>query len=67
MEEEEKIKSNIKKYILSSPKYDNKKDHINIELKRIGGYSNLNYMGIIKDSSTNEIIEHMINQIYFIT
>ena len=34
MEEEEKIKSNIKKYILSSQKYDNKKDHINIELKR---------------------------------
>lgn len=64
MEEEEKIKSNIKKYILSSPKYDNKKDHINIELKRIGGYSNLNYMGIIKDSSTNEIIEHIFYRQY---
>ena len=61
MEDIEQIKRNIEKYISSSEKYNKKKDNIDIEIKKIGGLSNLNYMGIIKDSSSNEILE-----LYFI-
>ena len=64
MEQIEKIKKNIEKYILSSHKYKVKKDNINIQLKEIGGLSNLNYMGIIKDFSTNEVIEYIFYRQY---
>ena len=60
MEEDiQQIKTNIENYIISSQKYNIKKENIQIELKKIGGFSNFNYMGIIKDISTNEIIEHI--------
>lgn len=60
MEEDiQQIKNNIEKYIIPSQKYKIKKENIKIELKKIGGYSNVNYMGIIKDISTNNIIEHI--------
>ena len=61
MEDIEQIKRNIEKYISSSEKYNKKKDNIDIEIKKIGGLSNLNYIGIIKDSSSNEILEHIVN------
>ena len=64
MEDIEQIKENIQKYISSSKNYSTKKQNINIEVKKIGGFSNLNYMGIIKDSSTNEIIEHIFYRQY---
>ena len=64
MEQIEKIKKNIEKYILSSKKYKEKKYNINIELKEIGGLSNLNYMGIIKDFSTNEVLEYIFYRQY---
>ena len=60
MEDIERIKKNIEKYISSSNKYTIKKNNINIELKKTGGLSNLNYIGIIKDSSTNEILEYIL-------
>jgi len=53
------IKSNIENYIISSKKYNFNKENIKIELKKIGGYSNFNYIGIIKDALTNNIIEHI--------
>ena len=56
----QKIKTNIKKYIASSDKYKTlNQNNIDIELTKIGGYSNMNYMGIIKDISTNDIIEYI--------
>ena len=64
MEGTEQIKTNIEKYILSSKNYNIKKGNIDIELKKIGGLSNLNYMGIIKDSSTNHIIEFIFYRQY---
>ena len=64
MEDIEQIKRNIEKYISSSEKYNKKKDNIDIEIKKIGGLSNLNYMGIIKDSSSNEILEHIFYRQY---
>ena len=60
MEEDiQQIKTNIENYIISSQKYNIKKENIQIELKKIGGFSNFNYMGIIKDISTNNIIEQI--------
>ena len=60
MEEDiQQIENNIKNYIISSQNYNIKKEDIKIELKKIGGYSNYNYMGIIKDISSNNIIEHI--------
>ena len=64
MEDIEQIKKNIEKYISSSNKYIIKKNNINIELKKTGGLSNLNYIGIIKDSSTNEILEYIFYKQY---
>ena len=58
-EDTQQIKNNIENYIISSQKYNIKKENIKIELKKIGGYSNFNYMGIIKDISTNNIIEQI--------
>ena len=60
MEEDiQQIENNIKNYIISSQNYNIKKEDIKIELKKIGGYSNYNYMGIIKNISSNNIIEHI--------
>ena len=59
MEDIQKIKINIKKYIKSSDKFNFTDENIEIELTKIGGYSNMNYMGIIKKILTNNIIEHM--------
>ena len=60
MDEIQKIKTNIKTYIASSYKYKTlNQNNIDIELTKIGGYSNMNYMGIIKDISTNDIIEYI--------
>ena len=45
MEEDiQQIKNNIENYIISSKNYNIKKENIKIELKKIGGYSNYNYM-----------------------
>ena len=64
MENIDKIKNNIETFISSSNKYNIKKEDITIELKRIGGYSNFNYYGIIKNKSTNEIIENIFYREY---
>ena len=64
IEECEEIKNNIKKYISSSKKYKISKELIGIELVKIGGYSNFNYRGIIKNISTNEIIEQIFYRKY---
>ena len=64
IEECEEIKNNIKKYISSSKKYKISKELIEIDLIKIGGYSNFNYRGIIKNISTNEIIEQIFYRKY---
>jgi len=64
MENIDKIKNNIETFISSSNKYNIKKEDNTIELKRIGGYSNFNYYGIIKNKSTNEIIENIFYREY---
>ena len=60
MEDEDfiQIKANIKKYIKDSKKTI-PDESIEIELSKIGGYSNYNYRAIIKNITTNEIIEQI--------
>ena len=60
----QKIKENIELFITSSNQYKIEKEDISIELKRIGGYSNMNFFVIIKNKSTNEIIENIFYREY---
>ena len=53
------IKENIKKYIIYIKKYNIEEKNIEIELIKIGGYSNVNYKAIIKNITTNDIIEQV--------
>ena len=53
------IKANIKKYIISSEKYNIEENNVEIELIQIGGFSNMNYKAIIKNTITGDIIEQI--------
>lgn len=53
------IQRQIKEYIISSNRFNILEKNIGVELTKIGGYSNMNYRGIIKDISTNKIIEEV--------
>ena len=61
MEDLVEIQKNIKKYIKSIRKrQDIPEKYIGVELKKIGGLSNINYSGIVKDMSTNERIAQVL-------
>ena len=61
MENLVEIQKNIKKYIKSIRKrQDIPEKYIGVELKKIGGLSNINYSGIVKDMSTNERIAQVL-------
>ena len=64
MENIQKIKENVELFITSSKQNKIEKEDISIELKRIGGYSNMNFFVIIKNKSTNEIIENIFYREY---
>ena len=53
------IKENIKKYIIYTKKFNIEEKNIEIELIKIGGFSNVNYKAIIKNITTNDIIEQV--------
>jgi len=53
------IQRQIKEDIISSNRFNILEKNIGVELTKIGGYSNMNYRGIIKDISTNKIIEEV--------
>ena len=55
----ELIKNNIKKYIKFSKKFKIPEEIIGIELYKIGGLCKMNSKGVIKNISTNEIIEQI--------
>ena len=56
MEEDlEQIKNNIKKYISNSKIFKTSEELIDIEVTKIGGYSNMNYRAVIKNKTKNEI------------
>lgn len=60
MEEDlEQIKSNIKKYISNSKILKIPEELIDIEVIKIGGYSNMNYRAVIKNKTKNEIIDQI--------
>ena len=55
------IQRNIKKYYLSTKKINTLPEkYIGVQLKKIGGLSNVNYSGIIKDMSTNQKIVQVL-------
>ena len=55
------IQRNIKKYYLSTKKINILPEkYIGVHLKKIGGLSNVNYSGIIKDMSTNQKIAQVL-------
>ena len=56
MEDTVQIQNNIKKFFKSDKKLAKPEKYIGVELKRIGGLSNVNYSGIVKDMTTNERI-----------
>ena len=60
MEEDlEQIKNNIKKYISNSKIFKISEELIDIEVTKIGGYSNMNYRAVIKNKTKNEIIDQI--------
>ena len=60
MEDIVQMQNDIKKYIIQSKKTKVPVKYIGIEMKVIGGLSNVNYIGIIKNMSTNEKILQVI-------
>ena len=54
------IQNNIKKYYISTLKVKVPEKYIGVQLKKIGGLSNINYSGIIKDMTTNEKIVQVL-------
>ena len=47
------MQSQIRKFFLSSKKLRTPEKYIGVELKKIGGLSNVNYIAVVKDMSTN--------------
>jgi len=60
MEDTVQIKNNIKKYYKSVKNLPIPEKYIGVELKKLGGLSNLNYSGIVKDMSTNQRIAQVL-------
>ena len=47
------MQSQIRKFFVSSKKLRTPEKYIGVELKKIGGLSNVNYVAVVKDMSTN--------------
>ena len=60
MEDTVQIRNNIKKYYKSVKNLAIPEKYIGVELKKIGGLSNVNYSGIVKDMSTNQRIAQVL-------
>ena len=60
MEDKVQIQNNIKKYFKSAKNLAIPEKYIGVELKKIGGLSNVNYSGIVKDMSTNQRIAQVL-------
>ena len=48
------IQNEIRKYFFAKRKMKTQEKYIGVELKKIGGLSNVNYIAVVKDMSTNE-------------
>ena len=60
MEDFETIKSNIRSYIINEKKIQLPEKVIEINLKSLGGLSNINYVATITNSTTNEMIDQIL-------
>ena len=54
------IKNEIKQYYKMQKDIRTQTENMNIELKKIGGLSNVNYIIVVKDMSTNETIAQIL-------
>ena len=62
MEDTIQIQNNIKKFMKSDKNLqkDIPEKYIGVQIKKIGGLSNINYSGVIKDMSTNQKIAQVL-------
>lgn len=60
MEDIVQIKENIKNYIKSAKKYNIPEENIGVDIKKIGGLSNINYSAIVKNVETDERIVQLL-------
>ena len=54
------IKNEIKQYYKMQKDNRTQTENMDIELKKIGGLSNINYIIVVKDMSTNETIAQIL-------
>ena len=54
------MQNEIRKYFFNKRKQKAQEKYIGVELKKIGGLSNVNYLAVVKDMSTNEIIAKIL-------
>ena len=54
------MQNEIRKYFFNKRKQKTQEKYIGVELKKIGGLSNVNYLAVVKDMSTNEIIAKIL-------
>ena len=54
------IQNQIRKFFVSSKKLKTPEKYIGVELKKIGGLSNVNYIAVVKDMSTNGKIAQVL-------
>ena len=54
------IQNDIRNFYFSKRKGRSQENYIEVELRKIGGLSNVNYIAVVKDMSTNEKIAHVL-------
>ena len=54
------MQNEIRKYFFNKRKQKTQEKYIGVELKKIGGLSNVNYLAVVKDMSTNEKIAKIL-------
>ena len=54
------MQSDVRKYFFVKRKLKTQEKYIGVELKKIGGLSNVNYLAVVRDMSTNEKIAKIL-------
>ena len=54
------MQNEVRKYFFTKRKMKAQEKYIGVELKKIGGLSNVNYIAVVKDMSTNEKIAQVL-------
>ena len=54
------MQNEVRKYFFTKRKMKTQEKYIGVEFKKIGGLSNVNYIAVVKDMSTNEKIAQVL-------